>query len=587
MNQISDNTEQQKEMPQNVVRTVSEKDGYENPMSGMPYIAKREPVYSKTMRNQFSWIWKMCLIYGLSYLLFGYRNYDGIGLGFFVLTSAVFVLLVAKRLEGKEVEEERKIRIPKISVFYLVVAVIISFCSCMTDNEFFLFFNLVGCVLLFAVACLKMVFNDKKWDFDKYIGSVFLFLFQILEMLPVPFHDIKALWKRPEKKMSPTTRYVLIGVAVSLPVLLLVVPLLASADQVFSDLIKNVLDISRWFDWLFEDTAINVFLVPASFVGFSLLLYLIFVILFKGDIKEEVKPCTNFNTVIAITVFSIVDTVYVLFSGIQFVYLFAGLPSGHVYSSYAREGFFELLFVAIINFLMVLFCNKKFVKNRVLKILMTITCGCTYVMIASSAYRMFLYIDVYHLTFLRVLVLWFLVVLSIFMAGSLISIYKDNWNHFKFCLFVIACFYTVFALANVDGRIAEYNVNQFEKALQKAENESMQSGGKVNAPILKNYLPEEYKDSRAYTSVLDKLRKEQGEALGSRDMALIHNYFAMEEHFGGSYYEDYDGDGESEEIFVPAENTAIYDKEEAANIFMWRHYNFVESICYKKCKAEK
>lgn len=587
MNQMRNNMEQEKEMSQDAVGTVSENSRYENPMPGMSNGLKREPVYSKMVRNQFSWLWKICVIYGLSYLLFGYRNYDGIGLGFFVLTSAIFVLLVAKRLEGKEVEDERKLRISKISIFYLVMAVFISFCSCMTDNEFFLFFNLVGSVLLFAVACLKMAYNDRKWDFDKYIGSVLVFLFQILEMLPVPFYDIKALWKRPEKKMSPTTRYILIGVGVSLPILLVVVSLLASADQVFSDLVGKILDISRWFDWLFEDSAINVFLVPASFIGFSLLLYLIFVTLCKGDLKEEVKACTNFSTVIAVTVFSIVDVVYVLFSGIQFVYLFAGLPSGHVYASYAREGFFELLFVAIINFLLVLFCNKRFAKNLALKILMTITCGCTYVMIASSAYRMFLYIDVYHLTFLRVFVLWFLAVLSFFMAGSVISIYKDDWNHFKFCLFIITCFYAIFAISNVDGRIAEYNVAQFENALQKAEKDSLQSGEKVNTPILRNYLPEEYKDSKAYAVVLEKLRKEQGEALGSRNVALIHDYFTLEEQFGSIYYEDYDVDGESEEIYVPAENTAIYDKEESADIFMWRHYNFVESICYKKCKAEK
>ncbi len=587
MNQVNNNIEQGKGMPQDASNNTPENIGEENPMPGMQIFPKKEALYCKTVRNQFFWIWKICVIYGLCYLLFGYRNYDGIGVGFFTLISAICVLLVAKRLEREEVEGERKIRIPKISIFYLMMATVLGFSSCITDNDFFLFFNLIGSIMLFTVACLKMVYNDTKWDFDKYIGSLFSFLFQILEMLPVPFHDIKVLWKRPEKKMSPTTRYVLIGIAVSLPILLVVVPLLASADQVFSDLVGKMLDFGRWFDWLFEDTIINIFLMPASFVAFALLLYLIFVTLCKGDIKEEIKSCTNFSTVIAVTLFTIIDMVYVLFSGIQFLYLFAGLPSDHAYAAYAREGFFELLFVAIINFLLVLFCNKRFTKNIALKVLMTITCGCTYVMIASSAYRMFLYINVYHLTFLRVFVLWFLVVLCFFMAGSIVSIYKDSWNSFRYCLFVITCFYTVFALANVDGKIAEYNVAQFERALQTAQSGRSQFGDDLSTPRLKNYLPDEYKYSRAYAPVLARLREEQGEALGSSNISLIHKYFDLEEHFMGKYYEDYDGDGESKEIFVPVENTAIYDKDEKADIFMWRHYNFVESICYKKCKIEK
>ena len=584
---MNNNTEQRNEMSQNIAGNASEHSGSENPVPAMPNVVKREPIYSKTVRNQFSWLWKICVIYGLSYLLFGYRNYDGIGVGFFTLISAVFVLWVAKRLQREDVEEERNIRIPKISSFYLLMAVLLGFCSCTTDNDFFLFFNFIGSVLLFTIACLKMVYNDRKWDFDKYIECLFSFWFQMLEMLPVPFRDIAVFRKHSNRKMSPNTRYVLIGIAISVPILLVIIPLLASADQVFSGLIGNIFDFERMYDWLFSDFLGNVFLAPGSFVFFALLLYLIFVTLCKGTLKEEVKECTKYSTVIAVTIFSVVDLVYVLFSGIQFLYLFGGLPSGYEYAAYAREGFFELLFVAVINFFLVLICNKCFPKNLLLKVLMTITCGCTYVMIASSAYRMFLYIDVYHLTFLRVFVLWFLVVLSFFMAGSIVSIYKDSWNSFRYCLFVITCFYTVFAMANIDGRIAEYNVAQFDKALQTAKNESQQSGEAFIAPKLKNYLPDEYTHSKAYAPALDKLRKQQGANVGENNLSLIHNYFNTEEHFSGYYCEEYDEEGESKEVYVPAENTAIYSKNEKADIFMWRHYNFIESFCYKKCEEEK
>ena len=45
------------------------------------------------------------------------------------------------------------------------------------------------------------------------------------------------------------------------------------------------------------------------------------------------------------------------------------LPEGYTYSQYAREGFFQLLAVSIINFLMVLFVNKFFKESTILKVL--------------------------------------------------------------------------------------------------------------------------------------------------------------------------------------------------------------------------
>ena len=112
---------------------------------------------------------------------------------------------------------------------------------------------------------------------------------------------------------------------------------------------------------------------------------------------------------------SAVALLYLFFSGIQVIYLFLGkgsLPEGVTYSSYARQGFFQLLFVAVMNLVMVLMNLKFFKRSRFLNGVLTVICGCTYVMIASAAYRMALYVGEYHLTYLRVLVLWFLLLLA-------------------------------------------------------------------------------------------------------------------------------------------------------------------------------
>jgi len=77
------------------------------------------------------------------------------------------------------------------------------------------------------------------------------------------------------------------------------------------------------------------------------------------------------------------------------MYLFIGnmqLPEGYTYSGYAREGFFQLLAVCILNLLLVLICLYLFRENIVLKLILTLISGCTYIMILSSALRMIMYI---------------------------------------------------------------------------------------------------------------------------------------------------------------------------------------------------
>lgn len=107
------------------------------------------------------------------------------------------------------------------------------------------------------------------------------------------------------------------------------------------------------------------------------------------------------NPVTAITFTGILCFVYVLFCLVQFAGMTgaAALPSGCTYAEYARSGFFQLLFVCIINIIIVLACLHYYRVSRALNVILTIICGCTYIMTFSSALRMIMYIKAYNLTF--------------------------------------------------------------------------------------------------------------------------------------------------------------------------------------------
>ena len=63
---------------------------------------------------------------------------------------------------------------------------------------------------------------------------------------------------------------------------------------------------------------------------------------------------------------------------------------------------------------------------------------------------MVLYVQQYQLTFLRILVLWFLAMLFVLMAGVVILIFNHDFPLFRFCLAVVSSFYLVFAWARPD-----------------------------------------------------------------------------------------------------------------------------------------
>ena len=129
------------------------------------------------------------------------------------------------------------------------------------------------------------------------------------------------------------------------------------------------------------------------------------------------------------------------------------LPAGLLTRNYARRGFFQLLFVCVLNLAAVLSIQSYFKENRVLKALLLAISGCTLIMTASSACRMLLYIRAYQLTFLRVSVLVALAVIALLMAGVIAKIVKPQFPLFRYgfvlagsgvsriCLFPCGLFY--------------------------------------------------------------------------------------------------------------------------------------------------
>ena len=100
-----------------------------------------------------------------------------------------------------------------------------------------------------------------------------------------------------------------------------------------------------------------------------------------------------------------------------------------------------------------------FRESRVLKGILLVISLCTFIMTASSAYRMLLYIGAYYLTFLRIFVLWALAVIALLMAGIVGKTLKNRFPLFRYGLCVITVCYLVLSYSRPDYWIARYNIS--------------------------------------------------------------------------------------------------------------------------------
>lgn len=392
------------------------------------------------------------LIYAFFYTLFLYKNASGITYPFFVGGTCLFFFLYLKR-SGTAVKG--------FSIFITVSLILLGFSTCCTDSWVLILFNKTGIFLLFFYLVLHSLYEDKKWDISKYLGAIANVVFTSVGFIFRPFTDlVNFLEIRKKEKVGKSEgkgKYILFGLLIAVPLLFVIGLLLCSADIVFLNIFDTLFsDIFTW-KWGGDIWGVTGLFIFAFFASYCILCKLA-----EHNIREEVQDRRTAEPLVGITFTGLISLVYLLFSAIQIIYLFAGLgslPEGYTYARYAREGFFQLVFVCLINLVLVLTCVKYFRENRLLKGILTFISLCTYIMITSSAYKMLLYIQVYHLTFLRVFVLWALFVIFLLMTGTIISIYQSEFPLVKYCILVVTVLYLIFSFAHPDYWIARYNLD--------------------------------------------------------------------------------------------------------------------------------
>ena len=162
---------------------------------------------------------------------------------------------------------------------------------------------------------------------------------------------------------------------------------------------------------------------------------------------------------------------YAVFLSVQAGYYFGGfsasVPDGMTYAEYARSGFFELCAVAVINALVIIvlmaFTRKKEDGRSPvsLRIFAVILSCFTLLLIAVAISKMVLYISGYGLTRLRIYTSWFMILLAFAFLFIIMKQMFSRLNYFACFMTAFVILFGVLCFSDVDGRIAQYNVDAY------------------------------------------------------------------------------------------------------------------------------
>lgn len=364
------------------------------------------------------------------------------------------------------------IRFHKINLVLIVLFIFFLVMGIVRSEPLSRFLAITG--MLFILFTLSLTYKKGNWmhlHFGNYAANFFLIMAGIL-YLPVTFFD-EVRKARKEKLISegknPASLVgrIIVGILISIPIIIILISLLASADSVFN------LTLVNFFNNL-GDAILQLFWILV--IGYATAGILIFTGNANQDknspekINNEVKSGPILGIVESSIVLGSISAVFLFFVFIQIKYFFGGNVNiggaGFTYSEYARRGFNELNWVASISLIIVvilsLITHRDTAKQRKIFTGFNLLVIVQVIIILVSAFqRLLLAIDWHGFSRLRVYPLVFMIWMAVLLIGVAVLEMRQKEKFFTFAIVIASIGFSVsICTMNVDGIIGRYNVNR-------------------------------------------------------------------------------------------------------------------------------
>ena len=400
------------------------------------------------------------LLFGLCVLLSAmalcnFTIYGGFNLGF-ALGASLCILCSA----GYLLCSRRKLRFYPAAILALCLVIAASFAR--SDDGFVKFVMLCFLTLGSSLGlCLLAGQNRRNPGRPGTLGDAFFTIFRLGfgEMSPA-YRGIKSAFRRSGSIGQKSTA-VLAGVAIAVPILAVMIPLLIWSDAAFEGLMDRLPEFS--FSQLFLTVLFGGALACMLYTqGTALVHYE------KGETPSQ-KPRKGLASLTVNTVLAAVCLVYCVYLVSQLAYFMGGfagiLPQGYTLSQYARRGFFEIAWLCAINLGIIALSlglnRQKDPAPKSTRLLCLFIALVTEFLVATASAKMFLYIGSYGLTRLRVLTEVIMFWLALTTVLVTIRLFLPGFGYMKAVVLTAMLLGTLVLWADVNTLVASYNVKAY------------------------------------------------------------------------------------------------------------------------------
>lgn len=404
---------------------------------------------------------------------------------------------------------------------------------------------------------------------------------------------------------SKANKNVVIGILMALPVLAAVIPLLASSDAAFENLVKTA----------FKNIGTGIGkIIIAAVIAFLLIVYAVSN-KYSAQAAKAPSVSRRLNPAVSVSFLSVISCVYLVFLFSQLAYFFSAfsgvLPQGYTYSAseFARRGFYEMAAVCIINTALlsaVAVLTKKSPQKvlRAVKALSLFIMLFSALLLAISAAKMGLNISIFGLTKNRLFVCLLMAAFGVVLIFFAIHLLAPKVPYMQPVIIICSAIFIAFAYFNSDNAIVKYNIAKYESGaissidgyylsnlkgafvsdfaeIEKSGNNSAANGAR-SAIIgrICDCCPEffgggfavnndiEYKksDFREYNLLGDQVKKDAAvfyNSLSEKERRTLYSQYLLEER-GGTY----DPDSNSYNVWENDGNEAVYSYDSATGEYI-------------------
>lgn len=412
----------------------------------------------KIIDTFYAWIsliagYIFCRVYPISENPFGGFIFLG---GIFAITTIVIIL--------------KGFKIKGPAIFAAVSAIMVSATLFISSNEFLSFFAYVYALAAFCYYIFAGTGNTLEHGFSDliyadYFKSLFVMPFTSLGLI------FKGLFANTNKENRNVVLKLLLGIGLTIIPTAIVLTLL-SYDKNFSEIFKNIFSFNFndiWSHFVSINLGIPVGMYIFGLFSASSEKKCAEIITADGcervSNKIKIAPIITIISAIAPMLF-----VYIVFFISQWDYYISGftgvLPEEFSYAEYAREGFFQLCAVSVINLVVILLVvifmkrkdNKPSIAAQIVTVIFSIS---TLILISTALSKMFMYINYYGLTQLRVYSTWFMGVIAMIFIIIILKQFIPKFKALVTSFIMCVVLFGALGILNVDSFIANYNVDHY------------------------------------------------------------------------------------------------------------------------------